>query len=427
MTVSESATPGVGELLAPHDDAYAALRLPNVRLYLAGNMMSILAQQMQTVAVGWEIYERTGSELALGWVGLVQFMPVIALALPAGQTADRYQRKHIIMLAMLAIAACSLGLAWVSARQGSIYAMYGCLLASGVARAFQQPAKASFLPQIVPREHFGNAVAWNLGGFQIAAVAGPALSGYLIWLFGGAKVVYLVDAALSLGFCLLLTMIVAPRFVRSVEAVTARGLAAGVGFVLRNKIILAALTLDMFAVLLGGATTLLPVFAKNILDVGPDGLGWLRAAPAAGALLMSLGLAHRPPARAGRALVLAVVGFGLATIVFGFSRSFWLSLAMLFLTGVFDSISVVVRHTLVQMLTPDAMRGRVSAINGMFIGASNELGGFESGVVAHWFNPTVSVVSGGLGTLVVVAIVGTVWPQLRRYGRLDGKAEGGRG
>lgn len=400
-------------------DAYAALRLRDFRLFLIGSVAATIGMQMQTVAVGWEIYERTHSALALGWVGLVQVLPVIFLSLAAGHVADHHDRRGVMMLAEAVIALGSIGLACVSVWHGDIRLMYALLLVGGVSRAFLQPAKASFLPHIVPREHFSNAVTWNSGGFQLASVIGPALGGSLIGLCKSAAIVYVVDAAATFTFFVLLTLIARRPVAAATGGVTLRSLVAGVGFLRRSPVVLAAITLDMFAVLLGGATALLPIYAKDILCVGATGLGWMRASPAIGALLMAFILAHRPPLRkAGRALLWAVAGFGAATIVFGFSRSFWLSLIMLFLTGALDNISVVVRHTLVQLLTPDEMRGRVSAINSMFIGASNELGGFESGLVAALSTPTISVVAGGIGTLVVVAAVALMWPPMRRYGRL---------
>jgi MFS family permease len=403
-------------------DSYAALRLPGFRRFVVGNFLAILGMQMQTVAVGWEIYERTGRNIDLGLVGLAQFLPVALLTLPAGQVADRFNRKRVVMAGVFSLAACSLGLAAVSATGAHVAWVYICLFVSGTARAFLQPAKASFLPQIVPRLVFPNAISWNMGAFQLAATLGPAAGGVLIAWFNGAVWVYVADAVASLTFMTLLATIGTNVTARSSEAVSLESLLAGVRFVWRNKPILAAMTLDMFAVLLGGAIMLLPVYAKDILEVGPRGLGLLRAAPAVGALATSLILAHRRPfERAGRTLLGTVAGFGAATIVFGLSRSMWLSLAMLFLTGAFDIVSVVIRHTLVQLLTPDAMRGRVSAVNSIFIGASNELGGFESGAVAELTTPLVSVVSGGIGTLFVVLAAAVAWPQLRRYGRLDGK------
>jgi MFS family permease len=403
-------------------DPYSAMRLASFRLYLAGNAVAILGMQMQRMAVGWEIYERTGSELDLGWVGLVQVLPVIFLALPAGHASDRHDRKTIVMISLVAMAAASLVLAWLSWTHGPLWGMYAALLVTGIARAFQQPAKASLLPQIVPREQFSNAVTWNMGAFQLAAVVGPALGGPLIAHYGQPVLVYLCDVIASMLFCGLLVFVrrAAPTSAPA-SGVSLASLTAGVRFLQHNKILLAAMTLDMFAVLLGGAVTLLPVFAEKILHVGATGFGWLGAAPAVGALCTSMWLAHRPPIQhAGRDLLLAVAGFGVVTIGFGLSHSFAFSLIMLLLTGALDMISVVIRHTLVQLLTPDSMRGRVSAVNSMFIGASNELGGFESGLVAYWAGSVFSVVSGGIGTLVVVALVTWQFAPLRRYGRLDG-------
>jgi MFS family permease len=303
--------------------------------------------------------------------------------------------------------------------------MYACLLFTGVARTFQQPAKASLLPQIVPRRRFGNAVTWNTGAFQLASIVGPGLAGVLIAASVGFAAVYVLDAVASLMFVASLSFVKDPPMPEERPLPTFDTLVAGVGFVWRTKIILAAMTLDMLAVLLGGAVTLLPVFAgKDLLNVGAVGFGCMRAAPALGALVMMLWLAFRPPMlNAGASLLRSVAGFGVATIVFGFSRSYLLSLAMLFLIGAFDMVSVVVRHTLVQLLTPDEMRGRVSAVNSMFIGASNELGGFESGTVAYYFGPIASVVSGGIGTLATVLGVAWMWPQLGKYGRLDESVE----
>lgn len=400
-------------------DSYAALRLVGFRRYLIGNVVSILGMQMQTVAVGWEIYEKTHSTLMLGYVGLVQFLPLVLLALPAGHIADNFKRKNIVMSAVGVMALCSLGIALNSFSGGPVWVMYACLFVNGVARAFQGPAKSSLLPQIVPRAIFSNAVSWNSGSFELATMSGPAIGGALIAFFGGAAAVYAVNAACSIIFLGLLAGIVVQAQAGGREPLTFSSLVAGFNFVRRTEVVLGAMTLDMFAVLLGGATMLLPVYAKDILHVGPSGLGWLRAAPSIGAFTTALALAHRPPmAKAGRALLLAVAGFGVATIAFGLSTNFWLSLVMLLLTGLFDSVSVVIRHTLVQVLTPDEMRGRVSAINGLFIGTSNELGGFESGLVAGFFGPVVSVVAGGAGTLVVVAAVALAWPRLRRYGAL---------
>jgi MFS family permease len=419
--------------VAPHapptddrHDPYAALRIVDYRYYICGNLLDSLGLQMQKVAVGWEIVARLHDDpraaaMAVGWVGLVQVLPVIFLAIPVGHLIDRSNRKHVIMAAAALMAASSLGLAAASVVHAPLLVMYACLLASGVGRAFSQPAKAAFLPQIVSRDRFSNAVTWNTGGFHLASILGPLLAGGLIFLTQSPAIVYAVDALFVLTLLMLLTLVTGRPYQPHNEPLTLRSLTAGIGFVWNTKLILSAITLDMFAVLLGGSVALLPIFARDsdLLNVDAFGLGCLTAAPAVGALLMTFVLAHRPPLRnAGQALLWAVAGFGVATIVFGFSRNFWLSLAMLFATGAFDQISVVVRHTLVQLLTPDFMRGRVAAVNSMFIGASNELGGFESGLVAALFSPVVSVVSGGIGTLAVVATVSLVWPQIRRYRQL---------
>ena len=401
-------------------DPYAALRVRDYRLYLIGSLVANLGSQMLTVAVGWELYERTGSAMALGWVGLVEFLPFILFALPAGHLADRFPRNRLLAAAHSVMALAAIGMAVVSIGHFGVGWMYACLFAIGVVRAIGMPAGQSLMPLLVPREAFSNAVTWRSSAFQLASTVGPAVGGFLIALTQKAAVVYVLAALLALVFIACLIMLRLPKSAAvPASAMTLTSLLAGVQFVWSTKLILAAITLDMFAVLLGGATALLPIYAKDILQVGPTGLGWLRAMPAIGSLVMNMGLAYRPPLqRAGRTLVGAVVGFGVATIVFGLSRWYWLSLAMLFATGVFDSVSVVVRHTLVQTRTPDALRGRVSAVNGLFISCSNELGGFESGLVAACFNAVVSVVSGGIGTIVVVLGATGLWPELAKLREL---------
>lgn len=405
----------------PHDP-YAAIRTGSFRRYWIGNLVATLGMQAQAAALIWEIYNRTSSPLALGMVGLVQVIPVLSLALFAGHVADRVDRKWVLIGALALSGLCSLGLAAASFFHLDVAFMYGLLIFIGVARAFQQPAKNSLLPQIVPREHFSNAVTWSLGGFQMASVAGPAVGGWLLWLMGSAYVIYLLEALAAGTFIALLTGVQRLQVSPAHESPTLESLREGIAFVWRKKVILGAITLDMFAVLLGGAMSLMPIYARDILQIGAFKYGCLMSAPAIGALFMSATLVYRPPmAKAGQTLLWAVAGFGVATIVFGLSTSFSLSLAALLFTGAFDAISVVVRHTLVQLLTPDAMRGRVSAISGMFISASNELGGFESGLVADMTTPVVSVVSGGIGTLLVVVAAALTVPQLRKYGRLDGQ------
>ena len=406
---------------AREHDPYAAIRLANFRRYWIGSIVSILGMQMQSVTVIWEVYRRTGKPFDLGLVGLVQVVPVLSLALLAGHVADRIDRKLVLVGAVALSGIASLGLAAVSFFEWHIGAMFVFLFLIGVARAFQQPAKSSFVPQLVPRAIFPNAVTWNLGGFQLAAVVGPAMGGWILALFGHAYIVYLFQASAATLFLVLLSRVERTVPEAPHQSATLKSLGEGIQFVWQKKVILGAMALDMFAVLLGGATALLPVFAEDILEVGPVGYGWMASAPAVGALLMSLALVHRPPmAKAGQTLLWAVAGFGGAIIVFGFSTSFTISLVALLMTGAFDCISVVVRHTLVQMLTPDRMRGRVSAISSMFISASNELGEFESGMLASLTSPVFTVVAGGVGTLVVVATAAMAIPQLRSYGRLDG-------
>jgi MFS family permease len=386
---------------------------------LAG-MISTVGVQMQSVAVGWELYKRTGSAMDLGLVGLVQFLPLLMLALPAGHAADRYSRKTILLVAQGLLFAASAGLALLSSWQGPVWLIYVCLLLAGTAQAVNRPARWSFLPRLVPDHLLSGAVTWNTSGWQTAAVVGPALTGlFLGELPQTAARVYLADTVCCLvAIALVATIHVGPP-ARVAEQMSLRSLVAGLEFVRKSDLILAAISLDMFAVLLGGATALLPIFAEDILHVGPTGLGWLRAAPALGAAMMALIQAHRPPLRrAGPTLLWAVAGFGVATIVFGLSRNPLLSFVMLLLTGALDNISVVVRTTLVQALTPDAMRGRVSSVNGLFIGSSNELGGFESGVTAQLFGPVASVVGGGIGTILVVLAAARIWPRLRQLGAL---------
>ena len=406
-------------------DAYAALRVRDFRLFLTGHLLSVLGVQMQTTAVGWQLYEKTNSELALGMVGLVQIIPMLGLALPAGQVADRFDRRKTLMTATTIAMVAAFGLTAVSLwRNASVSLIYTCLFLSGLARAFQGPARSSLMPQLVPNLSFSNAVSWSISGFELSSMLGPALAGWLIYLLGGVTPVYALAGLGSVVYFVMLSTLTRRSYAAEsrVSQTNLKTLVAGFRYVWDTRLLFAAMSLDMFAVLFGGAVALLPVYAKNILHVGPAGFGALQAAPSLGAVTTALVTAHLPPLnKAGRTLLWAVAGFGLATIVFGLSGNFWLSLAMLLLTGAFDNISVVVRQTLATILTPDEMRGRVSAVNGMFISASNELGRFESGSVAALFGPIFSVVSGGAGTLIVVAVVALTSPKLRKFGRLDGQ------
>jgi MFS family permease len=443
----------------PRHDPYGALRLRDYRLYAVGNVAGTIGWQMVSVVVGWELYQRTNSKTALGLVGLVQVIPLLLFSLHVGHLVDRHDRRRIILISqvVLAIAGLLLGIAslrgnqipdssvlqWCNHQCAAAAAwlgesnfrfddpyvplMFGLLLVNAAARVLNQPAKAAFLPQLVPPSLFANAVTWNSSLFEICSMAGPALGGGIVamlqispahtgWAY---PVVYFLNAGLQAAQFITLLPIHTHASPRVKEPVTLDSLSAGIRYVWNTKIILATLTLDLFAVVLGGAVALLPVYAKDILNVGPAGLGWLRAAPSIGAFGMALAIAHLPPMnRAGRNMLIAVAGFGLATVVFGYSRDFWLSMGMLVLTGAFDNVSVVIRHTLVQTLTPDEMRGRVSAVNSIFIGSSNQIGTLESGLTAAWLGTVPSVVLGGVGTIVVVVFAAVAWPQLRRFGRL---------
>jgi MFS family permease len=408
-----------GVKLEDAHDPYGALRHRDYRYLLTGNVLSAIAAEVQATVVGWELFQRTDSAAALGYAGLAQFLPVLLLALPAGQAADRFNRRNLLILAYSLMVLASLGLGLLSHYEGPIPLVYGCLVLAGCSRALGMPARGSLVALVVPVEKLANAVAWNSSGWQVAQVAGPALGGLLIAYGGEFAHIYLYTAVGLWLSTVLLATIRLHRVAGPPEPRSLQSLLAGIRFVGKSQLLLAAITLDLFAVLLGGATALLPIFARDILQVGPTGLGWLRAAPAIGAMVMALLLAHRPPLRRpGLALLGAVWGFGIATIVFGFSDNVYVSFIALAFTGALDNVSVVVRGTLMQVLTPDGMRGRVAAVNAVFISSSNELGAFESGITAAWFGPVLSVVGGGIGTVFVVVAVLFVWPQLVRLGPL---------
>ena len=400
-------------------DAFAALRHPFVRSFAIGRFAAIGGWQMINVAVGWLLYERTGDPWALGLVGVVELTPVLFLMVIAGNAADRYPRRNIGIFAHAVLTCAASGLALVSWLNGPTWAIYSLLGLVGTARAFASPSVNTILPQLLAPAEFANANAWLSSTFQLAAITGPAVGGMLIALTGGATLAFALAAIGQLLFILMLRTMPVRVPPPSASRRSASDVFAGFRFVRANPLFLSAITLDLFAVLFGGAVALLPIYAKDILHVGPAGLGWLRAAPGLGALTMALVTTRlKPWARPGRVLLWAVAGFGLATIGFGLSRSFAISLFCLFLTGIFDNVSVVIRLTLEQTITPDHLRGRVSAINYVFIGFSNEFGAFESGSTAALFGPTASVVGGGFATLFVVALVRSVWPQLARIGPL---------
>lgn len=404
-------------------DPYAALRFRDFRLLIIGRFIAQVGEMMVSVAVGWELYERTGDALALGLVGLVQIVPVMLLSVVGGYVADRYDRKMVTLISQVVLIVCSLALAVLSMVEGPLPLLYAVLALIGAARAFNNPAESALTPQTVPPSQYMNAVTWNSMVWQISSIFGPALGGFLIALANDAALVYVVNAAAGGALVAALLML----NVRQVVHIDAgeppvQSIRKGWRFLRGSQVILGSITLDMFAVLFGGATFLLPVFAKDVLHVDATGLGILRAAPSIGAFVMAVTIARLPPFRqAGQTLLYAVAGFGLATIVFGLSTSFWLSVVMLFTLGALDNISVVVRHTLIITQTPDEMRGRVAAVNSVFIGASNELGGFESGVAAALLGPVGAVVFGGLGTLAVVGAIAYLFPPLRRFGVLGGE------
>jgi MFS family permease len=374
---------------------------------------------MINVAVGWLLYERTGDAWSLGLVGVAELTPVLFLMVIAGNAADRYPRRNIGIFAHAVLTLAASGLALLSWLDGPTWAIYALLFMVGTARAFASPSVNTILPQLLPPAEFANANAWLSSTFQLAAISGPAIGGLLIAATGAATVSFALAAAGQLMFIVMLRTMPVRVAAPAASRRSASDVFAGFRFVRANPLFLSAITLDLFAVLFGGAVALLPIFAKDILAVGPAGLGYLRAAPGIGALSMALITTRlKPWQRPGTVLLWAVAGFGLAAIGFGLSRSFALSLFCLFLTGVFDNISVVIRLTLEQTITPDHLRGRVSAINYVFIGFSNEFGAFESGATAALVGPTLSVAGGGIATLLVVAMVRAAWPQLARIGPL---------
>ena len=386
-------------------------------LYLAARFLSALAIQMQNVAIGWLVYDLTRDPFALGLVGLASFLPAVALALVTGHTADRYDRRGILVACYLVTLGTSLGLLAIAVSgSGEVWRIYALLLLFGVSRAFANPAGQALVPNLVPPEQLANAIAWNSTAWQTATIAGPALGGLLYYF--GAPVAFGAAALCFLVCCILFAMMHSRQQPAPGE-ISWETLVAGIRFIRSRPAIFGAISLDLFAVLLGGATALLPVYARDILDVGPGGLGLLRSMPAVGALLVALWLAQRPlQSRSGLRMFQGVAIFGVATIGFGLSTNLVLSCLCLFVLGAADMISVFIRSTLVQFDTPDAMRGRVAAVNSVFIGASNELGEFESGAVAAVIGTVPAVVIGGIGTLAVCGLWMRWFPELRYRDRL---------
>lgn len=398
----------------------AAFTHPGFVLFQVARFLIVAAVEMQAVAVGWQVYEITKRPLDLGYVGLAQFLPAILLFPISGHASDRFERRHVLSACYAGYAVCfALLLALVERGVPSIRSIYVVLVLIGIVRSFNSTASRAILPQLVPQEHFPNAVAWNASIFQAATILGPAFGGILYAAFRGPSVVYVVAMATAIGATISSFKIKPEVKARPREPMTLKTVFAGLHFIWRKKLILGAISLDLFAVLLGGAVALLPVYAREILHTGPWGLGLLRTAPGVGAAIMAVLLAHWPlRGRSGPTLLWAVAGFGVFTILFGVSHSLTLSLIALLLLGASDMISVIIRATLTQLATPDEMRGRVTAVDMIFIGTSNEFGQFESGVTAQWFGTVPAVVLGGIGTLVVIAVWAWLFPELRHAGEL---------
>jgi MFS family permease len=405
---------------------WVAFSYPNFRYFALARFLVVASTEMQAVAVAWQVYSLTHRPLDLGLVGLAQFLPSPFLFLVAGHVADRFPRQRILAACYAGFAACSVAFAALTIgagpRAAPVWAIYVVLLANGCVRVFNAPTGQAILPLLVREEHFSNAVAWGASVFTASTVLGPALGGLLYGFTGSPLPVYLGAAAAYLAALVLMSLVrLAGR--QKPRAVSLHTVLGGLRYIQRNSLLLGAISLDLFAVLLGGSVALLPAYANDILHIGPKGLGLLRSAPAVGAMIMATALAYRPiTRRAGPLMLWCVAGFGLFTVVFGLSRSVGLSLVALALLGALDMVSVVVRQTLTQLGTPDEMRGRVSAVSMIFVGASNELGQFESGLTAQWFGTVPAVVLGGLGTLAVVAGWSWLFPALRRADELTSAA-----
>ena len=409
--------------MAANDDARAgraAFTHPGFVLFQVARFLIVSAVEMQAVAVGWQVYEITKRPLDLGYVGLAQFLPGILLFPISGHASDRFERSKVLSVCYAGYAVCFALLLWLTERGvPSMRAIYVVLVLIGIVRSFNATASRSILPQLVPQKHFPNAVAWNASIFQAATILGPSFGGIVYAAFHGPSAVYLIAMITGIGATISSFRIKPEVKARPREPMTMKTVFAGLHYIWNKKLILGAISLDLFAVLLGGAVALLPVYAREILHTGPWGLGLLRTAPGVGAAVMAVLLAHRPlRGKSGTTLLWAVAGFGVFTIVFGISRSLILSLIALFLLGASDMISVIIRATLTQLATPDEMRGRVTAVDMIFIGTSNEFGQFESGITAQWLGTVPAVILGGVGTLVVIALWAWWFPELRHAGDL---------
>ena len=402
-------------------DPYQALRFREYRWFLAGSMVLALGTQIQTLVMAWQVYQITHSPLSLGLIGLAEAVPFLSLSLIGGWAADRQDRRRLTLVSIGVMLLGALALLALNAGgpPRTAWPFYAIQAVAGLARAFNRPASQALGTELVPREAYQSAATWRSSTFQLAMVTGPALGG-LLYGFGSATSAYLTEVVF-MAFALVSFLRVAPRPRTPSKAPILQSLGEGVAFVFSHRLVLSAMSLDLFAVLFGGAVALLPVFAADFLKVGPQGLGVLKAAPAVGSVAMGLWLAHHPPRkRAGTILLFCVAGFGLCWIAFALSDTFWLSLALLGVSGALDNVSMVLRGTLLQTLTPPEMMGRVQAVNGFFIGSSNELGSFESGLAARLMGIVPSVVFGGLVTLGVVGFTGWRVPELRRLEKISG-------
>jgi MFS family permease len=413
----------------PSSTGTAAFRFRDFRLYQLARIMVIIGAEAQAVAVAWQVYEITHRALDLGYTGLVLFLPGLLFMLPSGHVADRYDRRLVILVCYSLQALCTTTLflfAWNGIHR--VWPIYLVLFLIGCGRAFSGPASTAFIPHLIPEEHFVNAVTWGATIFQIANITGPALGGLLYTLplpgpLHGARLVFLFSLVTLIWFVALIASLRVRPGRMEHRNTSAEVILAGFRYVLRSRLLLGSITLDLFVVLLGGAVALMPIFAQEILHTGPQGLGWLRAAPAAGALTVSLLLTWRPMQKAaGKKMFFCVALFGIATIVFGLSKNLFLSLAALVVVGASDMISVVIRGSLLQLATPPEMRGRISAVNSLFIGASNELGEFESGATAQWLGAVRAAVLGGIGALLVTGVWWVLFPGLRKVDKLTSKA-----
>ncbi len=411
----------------------AAFAFRDFRLYQLARALVIMGAEAQAVAVAWQVYSITHRAIDLGYTGLALFLPGLLFMLPAGHAADRYDRRVVILVCYALQLVCTVTLFLLAFRgTHNVLLIYAVLFLIGTGRAFSGPASSALVPHLVPQEHFVNAITWGATIFQISNIAGPAAGGLLYTLplaqvglvrLSGAPVVFLFTLLTVIGFLILIGMLDVRPGRMEHRAASLDLLLEGLRYVWRAKLLLGSVSLDLFVVLLGGAVALMPIFAESVLHTGARGLGLLRAAPAAGALTVSLLLAVRPiKQRAGRTMFLCVAIFGAATIVFGLSRNLWLSLAALLILGAADMVSVVIRSSLLQLATPPSMRGRVSAVNSLFVGASNELGEYESGLTAQWWGPVRAVVAGGIGSLMVTGLWSVFFPSLRDADRLSAES-----